>query len=124
MSKLRLILGWMVVAASTASYGQSFPSKPIKIIVPAPPGASADVLANVLKQKLVEPWGQPLITENRVGDNANIGAEVAARSPGDGYTWILLPDSTMARSPHLGKLPFDVFKDFRSEEHTSELQSH
>lgn len=112
MKNLRFFLCWMAIAFSMSANAQSYPTKPIKIIVPAPPGASADILARVLSQKLADSWGQPFIVENRVGDNANIGADLAAKSPGDGYTWVPLPDSTVARSPHLGKLPFDVFKDF------------
>jgi len=112
MKNLRFFVCLMVIAFSMTAHGQSYPTKPITIIAPAPPGSSVDVLARVLSQNLAQSWGQPVIVENRPGDNANVGAVIAAKSPGDGYTWVLLPDSTVARSPHLGKLPFDVFKDF------------
>jgi tripartite-type tricarboxylate transporter receptor subunit TctC len=101
-----------IFAIPTNANAQAYPNKPIKIIVPAPPGGSADVIARMLSQKLSESLGQQLIVENRAGDHNNIGASLAARSPADGYTWVLLPDSVVTRSPHLQKLPFDVFKDF------------
>ncbi|MEO7241895.1 MAG: tripartite tricarboxylate transporter substrate binding protein [Variovorax sp.] len=112
MKTLRLFVSLMVMALSMAANAQTYPDKRIRIIVPAPAGGSADVLARVLSQKLMEVWEQPIIIENRIGDHNNIGTNVAAKSPGDGYTWVLLPDSVVARSPHLGPLPFDIFRDF------------
>ncbi len=112
MKKLAYILCSIGAVLAFGAAAQTFPSKPIRIIVPAPAASSADVLARVLSQKIQESWGQPVVVDNRVGDHNNLGVAIASKTPADGYTWVLIPDSTMARSPHLQKLSFDVFKDF------------
>ena len=101
----------LLVAASAAA-AQSFPSKPVRFIVPITPGGSNDVVARAIAQKLTETWGQPVVVENRPGAGMNLGAEAVAKSPADGYTWLLGANNLFAFNPHMGKLPFDVFKDF------------
>ena len=90
---------------------QSFPDRPIRIIVPLPPGGSPDTIARVLAQGLQAVWSQPLVVENRTGGSQNIGAEVVAKSPPDGYTWFVSPDNVFSINPHLGKQPFDAFAE-------------
>ncbi len=91
---------------------QQFPTKPIRFVVPFPPGGSTDVLARLLGQKLSERWGQPIVVENRAGANTVIGAELVARAAPDGYTWFMPIDSTFTMNPALyQKLPYDL-KDF------------
>ena len=90
-----------------------YPSKPVKIIVPAAPGGVTDILARTVGQRLSDVWGQAVIIENRPGAGQIIGAEAVARSPGDGYTLIVSDASTFVINPFLySKLPYDSLKDF------------
>lgn len=75
--------------AQTSAQPPAFPVKPVRIIVPLAPGGSGDVLARIMAEPLGTLWGQPVVVENRPGAGGNIGAEVVARSPGDGYTLLL-----------------------------------
>jgi tripartite-type tricarboxylate transporter receptor subunit TctC len=100
-----------LLAAGMAG-AQTFPSKPVRFIVPITPGGSNDVVARAIAQKLGETWGQPVLVENRPGAGMNLGAEAVAKSPADGYTWLLGANNIFAFNPHMGRVPFDVFKDF------------
>ena len=98
--------------AGTWAQAQEFPSKPVRWIVPYAAGGTSDFLARFIGQKLTEGWGQNVNVDNRAGAAGNIGTELAAKSPPDGYT-ILLVASTFTMNPSVyGKLPFDVEKDF------------
>jgi len=89
-----------------------FPSRPVTIIVPIPPGGAPDIAARVLADKLGQTLGQPVVVENRVGANGNIANEMVAKSAPDGYTLGLLADSQIAINPHLyKKMPIDTLKD-------------
>jgi tripartite-type tricarboxylate transporter receptor subunit TctC len=93
---------------------QDFPSKPIRIIVPLPPGGSNDVLARLLGQKMSESFGQPVIVENKPGAAGNIATDYMAKADGDGYTIAIAPNQTVAVNPVLyPKLPFDVNRDLQ-----------
>ena len=92
MKKIVKILGiWLAVWAGCTALvqAQDFPSKPVKLIVPFPPGGGTDILARPIAQKLSEKWGQTVIVENRGGAGGNIGTKAAADAPADGYTLIL-----------------------------------
>jgi tripartite-type tricarboxylate transporter receptor subunit TctC len=98
-------------AQGTAAAG-SFPTKPIRWVVPYPTGGTSDFLARLIGQKLTEAWGQPVLIDNRGGANGNIGTEVAARAAPDGYTMLLVA-STFTMNPAVyPKLPFDSGRDF------------
>jgi len=97
-----------VLAQSSGSY----PARPIKFIVPITPGGSNDVLARTIAQKLTELWGQPVTVDNKPGAGMNLGADLVAKSAPDGYTWLLGANNILVTNPHVGKTPFDVFKDF------------
>jgi len=103
-----LLLLSLLVATSAAA---QFPSRPITIIVPIPPGGAPDIAARVLAQKLSENIGQPVVVENKAGANGNIANEFVARSAPDGYTLGLLADSQVTINPHLYKMPIDTLKD-------------
>ncbi len=90
----------------------TYPNKAIKFIVPITPGGSNDVVARVIAQKLSDAWGQAVVVENRPGAGMNLGADMVAKSPPDGYTWLLGANNIFVTNPHVGKVPFDVFKDF------------
>ena len=112
------ILTALLVAASLAglipaSHAQTYPVKPIRIIVPYPAGGTSDILARSIGQKLSESLGQPVVVENKPGANGNVGAEFVARSTPDGYTLLLADIGALAISPSVyPKLPFDPAKDF------------
>jgi tripartite-type tricarboxylate transporter receptor subunit TctC len=98
---------------SPAAFAQAYPNKPIRMIVPFPPGGTADILGRAIGQKLAENVGQQVIVENRAGANGNIGAQIVAKSPPDGYTLLMSPQSTLTNNPSLySALPFDTLKDF------------
>jgi len=95
--------------------GGNWPSKPIRIIVPYPPGGSSDIIARSISQPLSEALGQSVIIDNRAGANGNLGADLLAKAPADGYTLMLCDLGALAISPSLyPKLPFDPSKDLRS----------
>mgnify|MGYP000449830718 CR=1 FL=1 len=89
-----------------------YPNKPIKIVVPFPAGGTSDVLARMVGVKLTEAWGQPVVVENRPGSSGNLGADMVAKSPADGYTLALMDVGNLVISPALYKLPFNVQTDF------------
>jgi tripartite-type tricarboxylate transporter receptor subunit TctC len=90
---------------------QAFPDRPIRIIVPLPPGGSPDTIARSLAPGLQAAWNQPVVVENRVGGSQNIGADAVAKSAPDGLTWLLSPDNVFAVNPHIAKQPFDPLAD-------------
>ena len=110
---MRLAAAIPLGLAATLCLAQgAWPAKPIRFIAPFPPGGSSDVLCRLLGQKLAEGLGQPVAVDNRAGAGGNIGHEVAAKSPGDGYTILLSSSSTLATNPHLYKrLGFDPLAD-------------
>jgi len=98
--------------ASTGS-GQSYPVKPVRVIVPFPPGAGADITTRLYAPRLAEALGQQVVVENRAGAAGNIGAEVAARAAPDGYTLLTAPASLAISQTLYKKLPFDLARDFQ-----------
>ena len=107
-----LFAGVMFVFVGVAAAQQAYPNKPIRFIVPFPPGGSTDPLARLVGQKLSDKWGQAVIVDNRPGGNTIIGTEALAKSPPDGYT-ILLVTRDLVLLPHLvSYLPYDPIKDF------------
>ncbi|MBC7710747.1 MAG: tripartite tricarboxylate transporter substrate binding protein [Rhizobacter sp.] len=106
-----IAVGLMLAAAASAQ--GSYPNKPIRLVVPFPAGGSVDVTSRALAQKLSEQLGQPVIVDNRPGAGGNIGMDVVAKSPADGYTLGMGALSTHAVNPALfSKMPYDAVKDF------------
>jgi tripartite-type tricarboxylate transporter receptor subunit TctC len=104
---------WVAFAFPVLQAGaQTYPAKPVRIVVPYPPGGVTDILTRLIGQKLTDSWKQQVIIDNRAGGSGNIGAELVVRSPGDGYT--LLSASTVHTvNPSLyPKLGYDPLKDF------------
>ena len=100
-------------ALPTTALAQSFPAKPVKIIVPSAPGDGSDILARAIGAKLTERWGQAVTVENRPGAGGVVGTEAAAKAPGDGYTVIMGNAGSHAINQALyTKLPYDVLRDF------------
>ena len=116
MNLLRLVgLGALALTAavsSLAAVAQTFPARPVKIIVPFGPGGAADSLPRLVGTKLAEIWGQPVVIENRTGAAGNIGMEAAARAAPDGYTLVSASVGNLAVNPHLyPNFQLDVFKE-------------
>jgi len=107
--KLRAFV-FVLLALPAAAFAQ-FPSRPITIIVPIPPGGAPDIAARLIGQKLSESVGQPVVVENRVGANGNIASDLVAKAQPDGHTLGLLADSQIAINPHLYKMPLDTLRD-------------
>jgi len=105
------LLAFLAVVAIPA-FGQGYPQKPIRIVVPFPAGGTTDILARAIGQKLTEQWKQQVIIDNRPGAGANIGAEVAARSPPDGYTLFGISTAHAINPSLYGKLAYDPIRDF------------
>ena len=107
---------FLVLALTLACAGasaQTYPSRPIRLVVPYPPGGPLDIMARAIGQKLTEAWSQPVVVDNRAGAGGNIGADLVAKSPADGYTLLMGAVATHAINPTLyGKLPYDPVKDF------------
>ena len=102
-----------LLAASPWSLGQGFPNRPVKLIVPFPPGGGTDILARPIAQKLAELWGQPVVIDNRGGAGGNIGTKAAAEAPADGYTLIFGVLGTHAVNQSLyANAGFDATRDF------------
>jgi len=114
MRRIALILGHLFVLLLVAPvcWGQTYPSRPVRIVIPFPPGGPADLLARLVGQKLSERWSQPVIADNRPGANTIIGTEAVVKAPADGHTLLLTVDSTMTVNPLLySKLPYDAMRD-------------
>jgi tripartite-type tricarboxylate transporter receptor subunit TctC len=99
-----------LVAAGTLA--QSYPAKPVKLIVTYPPGGSSDLLARVFGQKLSEIWGQPVVVESKPGAAGSIGMDYAAKQANDGYSFVVGNIGPAAVNPLLSKVPYDVERDF------------
>ena len=106
-----LVLAWLFALAASA-IAQDYPTRPIKFVVPYPPGGGTDVVARILVEPLAAELGQPIVIDNRGGAAGNLGTDIVAKSPADGYT-ILFTLSSHTINPKLyEKLPFDVERDF------------
>ncbi|HUQ76504.1 MAG TPA: tripartite tricarboxylate transporter substrate binding protein [Burkholderiales bacterium] len=109
MRRLLLLLSLV----TTTSLAQPFPSKPVRWIVPFPPGGATDIIARIVAQKMSEAWGQPVVVENRAGAAGAIGSEAVARAAPDGHTILMGTTSTHAVGPAINpKLPYNTATDF------------
>lgn len=105
-------LAGAMLALPLAAAAQAWPAKPVRLVVPFPPGGATDLLARQLAQRLGDTWGPPLLVENRGGASGAIATEHVARQPGDGYTLLFATASTHAINPAVSKVPFHPIKDF------------
>lgn len=112
-SLLVALLATLAAALPGIVAAQTYPGKPIRIIVPFPPGGTSDILTRLIGAKLTESWGQQVIPDNRPGANGNIGADMVARAAPDGYTLVLMDVGNLSISPSVfAKMPFDIIRDF------------
>ena len=109
---IRLVTVWCA-ALPLAAAAQSWPTKPIRMLIPYPAGGTSDILARMIGPKITEAWGPQVLVDNRVGAGGNIAMELTARAPADGYTMVLNDLGNFAISPSVyTKLPFDIIRDF------------
>jgi len=109
---MRALVLCFAVLAATICHAQSWPQKPVRVIVPFAPGGASDLMPRLVGEKLTAIWGQPVVIENRTGAAGNIGMEAGAKSPPDGYTLLAAPNGNLVVNPHMySKLAYDVFKD-------------
>ncbi|HLX24371.1 MAG TPA: tripartite tricarboxylate transporter substrate binding protein [Usitatibacter sp.] len=111
----RLLTCILAVACATSgiAFADAWPSKPIRIIVPYPPGGTSDILARALAPGITEAFGQAVVVENKAGATGNLGADYVAKSKPDGYVFLLADIGSLAISPSVqADLPFDPVKDF------------
>lgn len=107
------VVAFSAFASSPAVLAQAYPTKPVRLILPFPPGGPTDIAGRAIAQKLSEQLGQPVIADNRPGATSNLGLELAAKSPPDGYTIVLTPPS-IALSPSMyQKLNYDALRDLQ-----------
>jgi len=112
LGRLLIASALLALAAAPAAFAQAWPSKPIRVIVNFPPGGAADQLARAVGLPLQEALGQPVVVENRAGANGNIGGEVVAKAPADGYTLLMSSGGMVSVNPHIyPKMAFDPAKD-------------
>ena len=103
----------IALGAALPAVAQSWPTKPIRMLIPYPAGGTSDILARMIGPKLTEVWGPQVLVDNRVGANGNIAMDITARAPADGYTMALNDLGNFAISPSMySKLPFDIIRDF------------
>jgi tripartite-type tricarboxylate transporter receptor subunit TctC len=110
---IRVLLAcWALAALAAPAAAQTYPSRPIKLVVSFPPGGASDLIGRVIGAALSERLGQPIVVENRPGANGNVAGEAAARATPDGYTLLLGPSALFAINPHLyARMPIDPLKD-------------
>jgi len=97
--------------AAAAAWGQAFPTKPLRLVTPFPPGGSADIIARLTAQSVSEVLGQPVVVENRAGAGGVTGSEQASKQPPDGYTLVLITGAYPVYPAMLQAMPFDPLKD-------------
>ena len=112
MNLSNLVAACALVFTAALSHAQPYPAKPIRMILAFPPGGPTDIVARVLAQKLTEQMGQQVIVDNKPGAGGNIGAELAARAPNDGYTMFYNTSAIVINPALYGKASYDTLKDF------------
>ena len=109
----RLLLALACLGAMPlAAHAQSFPSRPVRLVVTYPPGGSSDLMARIMGEKLQQHWGQPVVIESKPGAAGSIGMEYTARQPADGYTFVVGNLGPVAVNPLISKVPYHMDKDF------------
>jgi len=109
---MKALILCIALLAATVCHAQSWPQKPVRVIVPFAPGGASDLMPRLVGEKLTSMWGQPVLIENRPGAAGNIGMEAGARSAPDGYTLVAAPNGNLVVNPHMySRLAYDVFKD-------------
>ncbi len=105
-------LGLLAATSPAEAQGQPWPTRPLRLIVPFAPGATADLLGRMVGQRLNEELGQPVVVENRAGAGATLGSQIVAQAAPDGYTLLLSNAASQGTAPAMGRVPYDPVADF------------
>ena len=108
----RPFIAFSLALATASAFAQTYPDKPLRMIVPFSAGAGSDLVSRLIARKLQESWGQSMIVENRPGGGTIIGVDAAAKAPPDGYTLVIVTPSFIINATGLKKLPYDSIRDF------------
>jgi tripartite-type tricarboxylate transporter receptor subunit TctC len=108
----RATAAWVLGLVALTAQAQSFPNKPVRLVIPFAPGGSTDANARIIQDKLSTLWGQPLVIDTKPGANTIIGTDLVAKSPGDGYTLLLTSTAYVVNPSMYQKLPYDPMNDF------------
>ncbi len=111
IKQISIFAGAIALACALSVAAQPYPSKPLRLIVPYPPGGTGDALCREIAARMASTFGQQILVDNRAGANGMIGADVLAKAQPDGYT-IGLMTSSHSAMPHVSKLPFDPVHSF------------
>jgi tripartite-type tricarboxylate transporter receptor subunit TctC len=109
MIRFTTLVASLFIAAAAAA--QSYPTRPVRVIVPWPPGQATDIAARIVAARLQEQLGQPFVIENKPGAGGAIGTDAVAKAPGDGYTLLAASSGPISIMPNLQKIPYDPLKD-------------
>src|SRR2546428_4714149 len=112
MKRWTFVLLAAAAAFATQAIAQSYPTKPVHVIISFTPGSSTDIVGRIVMQKVSEMWGQPVVPENRAGAGGSIGSAVVAREGPDGYTLLINSNAHSVNPALYAKLPYDTTKDF------------
>ena len=113
LRKYLFLLVFFHSLCSALAHAQSYPTKPVRAIVPYPPGGGTDIMSRAICAKLSEAWGMQVVLDNRGGGGTLIGTEIASRAPADGYTLLITSPSFVINPTTRAKLPYDTVKDFQ-----------
>jgi len=108
---MRIIVAAVLALAAAAASAQGYPNRPVRVVVPWPPGQATDIAARIIAAKLQESLGQPFVIENKPGAGGAIGTEAVAKAPGDGYTLLAASSGPISIMPNLQKTPYDPLND-------------
>src|SRR4051794_24247724 len=111
MKRLAVVLAALLLCS--AAIAQTYPTRPVKVIVPWPPGQATDIAARMLAEKMQEALRQPFVIDNRAGAGGAIGTEGAVKSPADGYTLLAASSGPVSIMPSLQKIPYEPLKDLQ-----------
>jgi tripartite-type tricarboxylate transporter receptor subunit TctC len=112
MKLSKTALGAALLAFSALATAQSYPTKPVQLVVAFTPGSAVDIVGRIVAERLSQMWGQPVVSDNRAGAGGSIGSAVVARAAPDGYTLLVTSNAHIVNPSIFAKLPYDTLKDF------------
>jgi tripartite-type tricarboxylate transporter receptor subunit TctC len=107
-----LVLAALLLPVGRAAGAQDYPNRPIRLVCPFAPGGPNDIIARLTAQRLAGPLGQTIVVDNRTGAGGNVGTDLVAKAPPDGYTLIMAGAGSLTMNPQVGKVPYDTLRDF------------